>query len=237
VPFFRSSLQPATDAKIDPPQLHPGRIMPSIDPTTARRLACLACLLLGLLVGCQSAADKDKEKWPHWKAADVASQELGVETTIFGVKLRPPKGFQMQPESSIDLPEGSKAKIVGWAKPRAGDVPGDESIRAIQLMVSPLPEDQKVPSPLEASDMLIESIQAGIRHNWRVLDKSYGYINGHEFYRVTWAGNQAGSSHAVTGHFYVGVIDGSIYQLATQDLEHEMDDLDVCDASILSFTK
>ena len=191
----------------------------------------------GIHVGCESAASREKKKWPHWKATAAAASQLDKETEVLGIRICPPKGFRALPETSVDLPGGSKAKITGWASTREAKFLTDESsTRAIQLLVAPVSADMSVTTAMEASKMLIGSVKDGVR-NFNEEDRSHGYINGHEFYRVTWTAPSPDTGELNRGHFYVAVIDDTIYQFSTQDSGNEEEDLEVCHASILSFQK
>jgi len=183
-------------------------------------------VMLTLLCGCQSQAEIDKAKWPTWFADAASASELGEEVDVLGIKIRPPKDFQFQ--APVDGPNDSK--IASWIQRRDAF-----SVRAVQLMVAPIPSEIRKPTPANALNLLFEN--PGQRRNGQE-PISMGIVNDIEFARTSWIKGAAGRSNGDEGFFYVAIIGDKLYQLSTHDSNNAPDgDLEVCHASILSFKK
>lgn len=198
----------------------------------ATAVACYCIFLVAVICGCgcNSNSDSAKANWPRWTADKASIRELGEEVEVFGVKIRPPKGFEFQ--EPISGP--AQAQIASWIQRREG-----AADRAVQFSVTPIPGNMDMPTAEFALGKLFERVRKSKKRDGLKQDPiTMGFVNGIEFARTTWTSGTPGFDSAQEGYFYVTVSDGMIYQLATQDSQTAPEsDLDICHASILSFKK
>ena len=196
---------------------------------TRRRLLSTALFIFCIVISQLSLNAQEEAKLQKRNAAAPLISELEADQAIDRFTIRPPKGYSPHTRSG---PHGSVA--TAWAgPPRADGTRPQVMVLTVKLLAAEL-QKYTVEKALEE---LVSSLSHQRRH-WTRTTTETGMINGLVFARTRWNGEDIASGLKLHGFVYVAMINDTLVQLSSQDVEpHHEAALKLAESSILTFKK
>lgn len=163
-----------------------------------------------------------------WTPSRAYLSQLAATTKVGAYQLRPPKGYTRQHTSGPD-----QAQVVGWvSSPRPNGVRSYLMLAVVNVPKAPA----KKYSVEQILNKFLQGIQRSRGKDWRRTATEHGQIGGLAFVRARWSGTEPKGGFKMHGFNYVGLVDGHIIQLSSQDIEpHYQEPLALAEAAALTF--
>ena len=154
-------------------------------------------------------------------------KQLGQYEAIGDYSIRPPAGYVRR--DAPGAPNGAGVSV--WI----GERRDDGTAPMVQVTMVTPPKREELPDLKSATERFIASVRRR-RSNWSTSELEIVKIDGRSFAKQTWTGVDLVMKRKMQGIMFVGLFEGELVQLHTQDVEPHFDEsLKLGEASILTF--
>lgn len=196
-------------------------------------LRTLCLLAIGLTVGCSQNSVPDtvvkteKEDSEEFESSEQLLELLDQSVSVHGYSIRPPTGYA-DTTPKRPPPEGVAASFWGGIRRPDGTSP------LVQLLVLSGQRDEDVADLEEVVKRLVAGAKQG-KTGWAQSELSFGKINGRRFAKQSFRFDESRVNDVMQGIMYVAVSNDKIIQLMTLDTVSHSADLQIGEASLLTF--
>lgn len=184
----------------------------------------VGCVLMSSI--CLAEEAEPREVQPD---AELLSKLADPAELTDSYSLRPPKDYEKV------MPGGTPRGMImmAWVgKPR-----DDGTSAMVQVMIVEPPAGEKSKTPEEMLDAMLGGVKRQ-RKNWEQTEPERVRINGIDFLRTSWSGNEVRSGKKMHGAMYVTVDGRAHVSIHTQDVEpHHTEALPIGEAAAQTFEK
>lgn len=194
-----------------------------------QQILSTALFISWILIPQPTLTAQENPNLQKWNPAAALRGQLEADQAVDEFTISPPKGYSPQTRPG---PHGSIA--TAWAGPPRAD---GTRPQVMVLTVSLPAEELRKYSLEQALDELTLSLR-NRRKNWIRTATERGLINGLVFVRTRWNGEDIPSGLKLHGFVYVAIVDDTLVQLSSQDVEpHHEAALRLAESSVLTFKK